>query len=115
MALHLPLFLVFCFFCSLESPFLPGSNVGQDQNNLSPDSVVDKTKTGLPVTGVNSTKPFANYESMYPIGLFPSSEDTLEIPDSLKCKIPKKAFQSFSKERQEYYLNHPQLYIISEE
>lgn len=59
-----------------------------------------------------STKPFGNYESIYPMGVFPATDDTIAIHDSLKCKIPAAVFQSFRKERQEYFLANPRLYII---
>jgi|688.fasta_scaffold14445_14 hypothetical protein len=59
-----------------------------------------------------STKPLGNYESIYPMGIFPATDDTLAIHDTLKCKIPAAVFQSFSKERQEYFLANPQLYMI---
>ncbi len=117
MAFNLPLIIAFCVFSTL--PPLKPILVNEVEDDIHwetilTDSLTQKSNSKIKPSVAHQTKPFANYESMYPTDLFPATGDTLEMHDSLKCKIPGAVFNSFSKDRQDYFLKNPQLYIITD-
>ncbi len=117
MAFNVLLIIAFCVFSTL-APLKPISANEVECHHcmvtLLTDSLSPKSNPKIEPYGAAQTKPFANYESMYPTDLFPATGDTLEMHDSLKCKIPAAVFNSFSKDRQDYFLKNPQLYIITD-
>lgn len=117
MTLYLPILIVFYQFFFLSADVnLPVKNSNGnhlEQANLS-DTLAKKSQIAQQSSPDSPSKPFGNYESMYPVGVFSANDDTLALPDSLKCRIPAEVFRTFSKERQDFFLANPKLYLITD-